>query len=277
MKRKICVVTGSRAEYGLLYHTLRQIEASKNLELMLVVTGTHLSPEFGYTVNEIVKDGFKIIDRIELLMSSDSQVGIGKSIGLGIIGFVDCFKRLNPDIILVLGDRFEIFAAVTAAMALNFPVAHISGGDVTEGAIDEQIRHAITKMSHIHFVSLDRHAERVRRMGEEPWRIHIVGEPGIDNIRYMHKLPITRLEKFLGFSLTPPTLLVTFHPVTLQSKETSNQIKNLLTALDKIDSMIIFTYPNADAGGRIIINAIEGFLKSHTNAKHLNLSEVIYT
>lgn len=199
MKRKICVVTGSRAEYGLLYHTLRQIEASKNLELMLVVTGTHLSPEFGYTVNEIVKDGFKIIDRIELLMSSDSQVGIGKSIGLGIIGFVDCFKRLNPDIILVLGDRFEIFAAVTAAMALNFPVAHISGGDVTEGAIDEQIRHAITKMSHIHFVSLDRHAERVRRMGEEPWRIHIVGEPGIDNIRYMHKLPITRLEKISWF------------------------------------------------------------------------------
>jgi len=266
LKRKICVVTGSRSEYGLLYNIIKQIEAAPKLKLLLVACGTHLSPEFGYTINEIKKDGFKVAERIDTLLSSDSTVGITKSIGLGIVGFADCFKRLKPDILLVLGDRFEIFAAVTAAMAMNFPIVHISGGDITEGVIDEQIRHAITKMSHIHFVSLPAHAHRLRRMGEEPWRIHTVGEPCIDRIKSLKKMPREELEKTLGTSFSHPAILVTFHPVTLQPKETAIQLKNLLSALDKLKAKIIFTYPNADSGGRMIISGIKGFIKLHPNA-----------
>jgi GDP/UDP-N,N'-diacetylbacillosamine 2-epimerase (hydrolysing) len=264
--KKIAVVTGSRAEFGLLSNTLRLIDSSRDMELLLVVTGMHLSPEFGFTVDEIVKDGFKIADRIEMILSSDSPVGIGKSIGLGIIGFMDCFRKLTPDILVVLGDRYEIFAAVTAAMVLNLPVAHISGGDVTEGAIDEQIRHAITKISHLHFVAIEQHAQRVRQMGEEAWRVHVVGEPCIDAIRNTKILTKKQLSKILSVSFNRTTAFVTYHPVTLQLTETAARVRSFLDALDKFDMDIIFTYPNADACGRLIIGEIEDFVRTHSNA-----------
>jgi len=266
MRKKICVVTGSRAEYGLLQSTLKEIKASKHLELLLVVTGMHLSPEFGNTVDEITKDGFEIADRVEMLVSSDTSVGTAKSIGLGVTGFADSFRRLRPDIVLLLGDRYEIFAAVTAAMAMNIPVAHISGGDITEGVIDNEMRHAITKMAHVHFVAMDMHARRLAQMGEEKWRVHVVGEPCIDGIKGLKRMPKTELEKTLGTKLGSPTVLVTFHPVTLRPGETTATIKNLLGALGKIDAKIIFTYPNADAGGRGIISEIASFRKEHPGA-----------
>lgn len=267
MKRKICVVTGSRAEYGVLYHTLKRIDESKDLELLLVATGMHLSKEFGYTVDEIIKDGFLPTDRIEMLMSSNTTVGIGKSIGIGVIGFTDCLKRIDPDIMLIVGDRYEIFAAAIAAMAINLPIAHISGGEITEFAIDEQIRHAITKMSHVHFVALEENAERVKQMGEEDWRVHVVGGPWVDNIKYMEKISKDNLKKILKVKFSHPTILVTYHPVTLQASKTDLHIKNLLDALAVVDAEIIFTYPNADAGGGIIISAIEKFTKSYPKAK----------
>ena len=277
MKRKICVVTGSRAEYGVLYHTLKHIDESKDLELLLVATGMHLSKEFGYTVDEIIKDDFLISDRIEILMSSDTTVGIGKSIGIGVIGFTDCLKRLSPDIMLIVGDRYEIFAAATAAMSINLPIAHISGGEITEFAIDEQIRHAITKMSHIHFVALEENAERVKQMGEEAWRVHVVGGPWVDNIKHMKKISKNNLKKILKINFSHPTILVTYHPVTLQASETGLHIKNLLDALAMIDAEIIFTYPNADAGGGIIISAIETFVKSCPKAKAFkSLGSLLY-
>ena len=277
MKRKICVVTGSRAEYGVLHLTLKHIDESKDLELLLVATGMHLSKEFGYTVDEIIKDGFLPTDRIEMLMSSDTTVGIGKSIGIGVVGFTDCLKRIDPDIMLIVGDRYEIFAAAIAAMAINLPIAHISGGEITEFAIDEQIRHAITKMSHVHFVALEENAERVKQMGEEAWRVHVVGGPWVDNIKYMKKISKDKLKKLLNVNLSHPTILVTYHPVTLQVAETGLHIKNLLDALSEVEAEIIFTYPNADAGGGIIISAIEAFVKSCPKAKAFkSLGSLLY-
>ena len=195
MIRKICVITGTRAEYGLLRLVMQGINDDHDLTLQVIATGTHLSPEFGLTYREIEQDGFQIDRKVEMLTSSDTTVGIAKSMGLGMIGFADALNELRPDVIVVLGDRFEIFAATTAAMALSLPIAHISGGDITEGAIDDQIRHAITKMSHVHFVAIDQHAKRVQQMGEEVWRIHIVGEPCIDTIRSYKKVTKNNLAK----------------------------------------------------------------------------------
>jgi GDP/UDP-N,N'-diacetylbacillosamine 2-epimerase (hydrolysing) len=267
MKKKICVITGSRAEYGTMYHTLKLIRSSPALELQLVVTGMHLSPEFGYTVNEILKDGFEIADRVEMMISSDTTAAIGKSIGVGIIGMVDCLSRLKPDIVLVVADRYEIFAAAAAAMALQLPIAHVSGGELTEGLMDEQIRHAITKMSHVHFVAIEENAERVLQMGEEPWRVHIVGGHWIDNIKKIKKISLKGINAALGMRLSHPSILVTYHAVNRPLARTEAHIKNLLDALDKVKADIIFTYPNADAGGRVIVSAIEKFVKSHPRAK----------
>jgi GDP/UDP-N,N'-diacetylbacillosamine 2-epimerase (hydrolysing) len=267
MKKKICVVTGSRAEYGVLRHTLNKINKSENLQLSLVVTGMHLSQEFGYTINEIIKDGFNVDAKVEMLMSSNTNVGVGKSIGLGIISMVDRLETIDPDMVLIVGDRYEIFAVAAATMALNIPLAHISGGEITEGAIDEQIRHAITKMSHIHFVAIDENAQRVRQMGEETWRVHTVGGPWVDNINYLEKINSEELKKKLNVTFSRPIILVTYHSTTLQLKDTNDFISNLLGALKQIEADIIFTYPNADAGGRIIIDAIESFVKNHSNAR----------
>lgn len=264
--KKICAVTGSRAEFGVLSHTLRQLASAPQLTFQLVVTGMHLSREFGYTMDEILDYGFQPTETVEMMLSSDTSVGMGKSIGLGVISMTDCLSRLAPDLLLVIGDRYETFAAATAAMALNIPIAHISGGEITEGAIDEQMRHAITKMSHLHFVTLEENARIVKQMGEESWRVHVVGGPWIDNIKTLEEIPKEDLSKRLGLDLGEPTILVTFHPVTLELNETKNQIDNLLTALAKTRMQTIFTYPNADAGGRIIIEAIKQFCAQEPKA-----------
>lgn len=275
--RKIAVVTGTRAEYGLLYWTLKEIANDPELELQLIVTGSHLSPEFGLTKRDIEEDGFKIYDEVEILLSSDTGQGIAKSIGLGIISFAQVFSRLNPHILLILGDRFEVFAAATAAMALNIPIAHVAGGESSEGAIDEQIRHAITKMAHIHFPSCDYYAERIIKMGEEKWRVYNVGAPGLEIIKKLKLLDKDELEKSLGIRLDLTTLLVTYHPVTLEKENIEQHINNLLEALKETGCQIIFTYPNADSGGRYIIGKINDFVEKYKKARlYINLGQIRY-
>jgi UDP-hydrolysing UDP-N-acetyl-D-glucosamine 2-epimerase len=267
--RKICVATGSRADYGLLYWVMRGIRDSSRLALQVAVTGTHLSPEFGLSVRSIEADGFEIDARVEMLLSSDSGQGIGKSIGIGVVGFADALAALAPDLLLVLGDRFETFAAVTAALPARIPVAHIAGGDVTEGSFDDAIRHAITKLSHVHFVTNEVAARRLAQLGEEPWRVHNVGSPGIDYVNRLEALERPALERELGFALKRRNLLVTFHPPTLQPGQAAGQLEELLAALDSLgpDYGIVFTYPNADNEGRGLIALLESFTASHANAR----------
>ncbi|HEY8035319.1 MAG TPA: UDP-N-acetylglucosamine 2-epimerase [Methylobacter sp.] len=259
-KRKVCVVTGSRAEYGLLYWLMKEIQSDSALELQVIVTGMHLSPEFGLTWKQIEQDGFVISRKVEMLLSSDTPVGISKSIGLGVIGFADALEYLQPDLLVVLGDRFEIFAAVQAAMTHRIPIAHIHGGEITEGAVDDAIRHAITKMSHLHFTATEGYRQRVIQLGEHPQRVFNTGAPGLDNIFRLKLLDKPQLEEAIAFKLGKRNLLVTFHPVTLEKATAAAQFENLLKALDYFDdSHIIFTQPNADADGRVIIGMIEQY------------------
>jgi UDP-hydrolysing UDP-N-acetyl-D-glucosamine 2-epimerase len=266
--RKICVVTGSRADYGLLHWVMHAIRDSKSLELQVVASGMHLSPEFGMTVRGIEADGFAVAARVDMQLTSDSGPGIGKSIGLGVIGFADAFAALAPDMLVVLGDRFETLAAVAAALPARLPVAHVAGGDVTEGSFDDATRHAITKMSHLHFVTSDDAARRLSQLGEEAWRIHNVGSPGID---YVHRLePVGRvaLERELGVKLKRRNLLVTFHPPTVEPGLAAGEFTELLAALDSLGPEIglIFTYPNADNEGRSLIALLKAFVAVHPNA-----------
>ncbi len=266
--KKICVVTGTRAEYGLLRWVMDGISKSKTLDLQIVVTGMHLSPEFDLTYKAIENDGFKINKKIELLMSSDSPIGISKSIGLGLMSFPEAFKDLKPELILVLGDRFEILSAVISAMICRIPIGHISGGEATEGLIDESIRHSITKMSHLHFVAAEEYRSKVVQLGESPKRVFLVGGLGIDNILKLKLLNRNELEKSLNFRLGKNNLLVTFHPVTLENQTSEAQIKELLRALNKLkDTKIIFTMPNADTNGRIIFDLIKEYVKKNDNSK----------
>jgi len=259
-RRKICVVTGSRAEYGLLYWLMKEIQDDSALELQIIVTGMHLSPEFGLTWKQVEQDGFIIHRKVEMLLSSDTPVGISKSIGLGVIGFADALECLQPDVLVVLGDRFEIFAACQAAMTHRIPIAHIHGGEITEGAVDDAIRHAITKMSHLHFTATESYRQRVIQLGEQPQRVFNAGAPGLDNIFRLQLLDKPQLEQAIGFKLGKRNLLVTFHPVTLENATAASQFGNLLKALDCFDdSHIIFTLPNADADGRVIIGMIEQY------------------
>lgn len=252
MTSRICVVTGSRADYGLLYWILHDLRADAGVELQLVVTGMHLSPEFGLTVAEIERDGFAISRRVEMLLSSDTAGGIAKSIGLGVMGMSDALEQLQPDLVLVLGDRFEILAAATACVAHSVPLAHIAGGDTTEGAFDESLRHAITKMAHLHFVTNELSARRVRQLGEDPRRIHVVGSPGLDHLLRRPLLSRAELEQALGAQLGVRNLLLTFHPVTLEADYGRSQFEALLAALDDLppDVVVWATHPNADTGGR---------------------------
>lgn len=267
MTRKICVVTGSRAEYGLLYWILREIQKSPSLELQLVVTGMHLSSEFGMTVREIEKDGFEITHSVEMLLSSDSSVGVAKSVGLGIAGFADAFKNLNPDLLLVLGDRFEILSAVISAFIAAIPVAHIHGGEVTEGAFDDGIRHSITKMSSLHFASAEAYRNRILQLGENPTHVFNVGAPGVEHIERLELMDKGTLQQIVGLDLTNPTVLVTFHPETLKLKSAGRDFKNLLSALDGMEHLqIIVTKSNADTEGREINRLIEEFVESRPHA-----------
>jgi len=266
--RKICVVTGTRAEYGLLRCTIDYIGKSPLLELQLIATGMHLSPEFGLTVQEIEADGHRIDRKVEMLLSSDTPIGITKSMGLGLIGFADALAELQPDLLLVLGDRFEIFAAASAALIARIPIAHIHGGELTEGAFDDAIRHSITKMSHLHFVAAEEYRQRVIQMGEHPDRVFLVGGLGVDAIKRTKLLSREELEDSLDFKLGPSNLLITFHPVTLEHNTSVHQMGELLAALDELeDTHLIFTMPNADTDGRVLIKMIRDFCATRRYAK----------
>ncbi len=262
--KKVCVVTGTRAEYGLLKPLIKKIDCDKDLKLQLVVTGMHLSPEFGLTYKEIEQDGFEIIERNEMLLSSDTPNGITKSVGLGTIGFADIFTRIEPDIVVILGDRYEIFAAATAAMIHRIPIAHIHGGELTEGIIDEAIRHAITKMSVLHFTTTQDYRNRVVQLGEHPDRVFCVGSLGVENIKTQLLMSKKELESSIEFNLDKPYIMVTFHPVTLENNTVKQQFQYLLEALDSIHNYIfLFTKANADTDGRIINQEIDAYVNKN--------------
>lgn len=259
-RRKICVVTGTRAEYGLLYWLMKEIEADSELKLQLIVTGMHLSPEFGLTYKEIEKD-FKIDKKIEMLLSSDTAIGISKSMGLAQISFSEAYEDLNPDILVVLGDRYEIFSAVSVAMIARIPIAHLHGGETTEGAFDESIRHSITKMSHLHFTATDLYRNRVIQLGEDPNRVFNVGGLGIDNIKKLRLLSKEEFEKSIDFKLNKKNILITFHPVTLENATAQEQFQALLDMVDALkETHIIFTKANSDTDGRIINRMIDEYV-----------------
>lgn len=262
--RKIAVITGTRSEYGLLYWVMKEIQKDPELQLQLIVTGMHLSPEFGLTVELIEKDGFPISKRVELLMSSDTSVGISKSMGVGLISFADAYSDLRPDLILAVGDRFEIFSAIAAAMIARIPIAHCHGGEITEGAIDESIRHSITKMSHLHFTATEEYKKRVIQLGESPDRVFNVGALGIENINRLNLLNKEDFEESINFALGDISALVTFHPVTLEKATAKDQFNILLSSLHKYPKLkLIFTKANADTDGRIINSMIDQFVKDN--------------
>jgi len=266
--KKICVVTGTRAEYGLLRRVMDGIRNSPLLELQIIATGMHLSPEFGMTFEEIEADGFHINCKVEMLMSSDTAVGVTKSMGLGMIGFADALGGLKPDLMLLLGDRYEVFAAAASALISRVPIAHVHGGETTEGAFDEAIRHSVTKMSHLHFVAAEEYRRRVIQLGEPPERVFQVGGLGVDNIVRLEPLTRDELEAALSFKLRDRNLLITFHPVTLEHNTSAAQMGELLAALgDEKDTGLIFTMPNADTDGRVLFRKIESFCSNHPNAR----------
>ena len=267
MSRKICVITGTRADYGLLRWVMQGIKDDADLNLQIIATGMHLSPEFGFTYKAIEVDGFKIDRKVEMLTSSDTPVGVAKSMGLGMIGFADALNELNPDLMVVLGDRFEIFAAVATALVARIPVAHLHGGETTEGAFDEAFRHSITKMSHFHFVAAGEYKQRVIQLGEQPEHVFLVGGLGIDNIKRLQLLDRNALEADLGFKFGKKNLLITFHPVTLEKASAVAQMQALLAVLAKLeDTQLIFTMPNADTDSRALIKMVEQFASQHANA-----------
>jgi UDP-hydrolysing UDP-N-acetyl-D-glucosamine 2-epimerase len=259
-KRKICIVTGTRAEYGLFYWLLKEIQLDIDLDLQIIATGMHLSSEFGLTYRTIEADGFVIDAKVEMLLSGDSAVAVTKSVGLATIGFAEAFERLKPDIVVILGDRTEVLAAAQAAMIACIPIAHLHGGEVTEGAIDEAIRHSITKMAHLHFVAAESYRLRVIQLGEQSDRVFQYGALGIENIKRLPSLNREQLEKALNFKMGQLNLLITYHPVTLEDSGTKHVVTNLLHALDEFpEAHIMFTKPNSDAGGRIIIEMLQEY------------------
>ena len=263
-KRKICVVTGTRAEYGLLYWLMKDIKKDPTLELQIIATGMHCSPEFGLTYSNIEEDGFRINKKIEMIVSADTPQSISKSTGLGLIGFADAYVDLKPDVIVVLGDRYELLAASTAAIFARIPIAHIHGGETTEGAFDEAIRHSITKMAWWHFVAADVYKKRVIQLGEDPSRVLMVGGLGVDGIKKSKLLSKQELEKKLKFKFNKKNLLVTFHPVTLENNTSQEHFKIVLASLNKLkNTNIIFSFTNSDTNGRIINSMINKFVNDN--------------
>ena len=265
--RTIGVVTVARSDYSIYLPVLKKIQADPNLRLHLIVAGMHLSPEFGSTVDAIEEDGFEIGDRVEMLLSSDTAEGVAKSMGVGTMGFAQCYARSRPDILIVLGDRFEMHAAASAALPFTIPVAHLHGGEITEGAIDDALRHSITKLSHLHFVASEEYRLRILQMGEEPWRVTVSGAPSLDNLQGMDLMDRRELESRLSLQLQEDPLLVTYHPATLEYQETEWQVQELLGALQEFDLPIVFTSPNADTGGRIISRIFEKFVEDCPQAR----------
>ena len=260
--KKVAVFTGTRAEYGLLYWLLRDIQSDTELSLQLVVSGMHLSPEFGETYQQIEQDGFNIDEKIEILLSSDTAVGVAKSMGLGLLGFADAFSRLKSDVMVILGDRFESFAAAQTAMIMGIPVIHLHGGEITEGAYDDAIRHAITKLSYLHGTSTETYRQRVIQLGEDPKRVFNIGAIGLDHLKRSTFMDIKELSQSLKFEINCPYFVVTYHPVTLGNEFPEQSFQQLLDALDTFQNyQIILTYPNADDGGRRIIPMLENYAK----------------
>lgn len=264
----ICFVTGSRADYGLLKPILDELKNLKEVNLQIVATGMHLSQEFGLTIQQIYDDNFVVVEKVEMLLSTDTKSGISKSVGLGIIGFSDCFVRLKPSIVVLLGDRFEIFSAAIAAMNEVIPIAHIHGGETGAGTVDNMIRHAITKMSLIHFVSTEAYKNRVIQLGENPNNVYCVGAPGLDNIKKLKLLSKPEVEKLLEFVITDKTVLVTYHPLSLQEGTAKIQFNEVIEGLQQIEGIrIIFTKSNSDVDGRIINKMIDEYVEKNNNAK----------
>ena len=260
MKRKITVITGTRAEYGLLYPVMRAIQDHPELDLSIIATGMHLSPEHGYTITEIENDGFKVDAAVDMLLSNDTGASMAKSLGIGIIGITQALEQINPDIVLLLGDRDEPFAGAIAASQMNIPVAHLHGGDSTSGGcIDESIRHSITKFAHIHFPATEESAERIKKLGEETWRIHTVGAPGLDTILNTGLIPKEQLIKQYSLNTNEPLLLAVQHPVTTQPENAASEMRTTLEALSELGMQTILIYPNSDAGGRSMIEVIEEY------------------
>ncbi|MGF1762547.1 UDP-N-acetylglucosamine 2-epimerase [Aliivibrio kagoshimensis] len=264
MDKKVAVFTGTRAEYGLLFWLLKDIQSDSQLQLQLLVSGMHLSPEFGETYQQIENDGFVIDEKIEILLSSDSAVGTAKSMGLGVLGFSDALSRLKPDVLVILGDRFEALAAAQTAMIMRIPIVHLHGGEITEGAYDDAIRHAITKLSYLHGTSTEAYRQRVIQLGEEPNRVKNVGAIGLDHLKRATFMSVDELSESLGFKLTKPYFVVTYHPVTLGDEAPESTFQALLDALDEYsEHQVILTYPNADDGGRRIIPMLEEYARNN--------------
>jgi len=265
--RTIGVVTVARSDYGIYLPLLRRIQEDSNLKLYLIAAGMHLSPEFGLTVKAIEVDGFKVDEKIEFLLSSDTPQGVAKSIGLGTIGFAQTFARFCPDILVVLGDRFEMYAAALAALPFKIPVAHIHGGEVTHGAIDDALRHSMTKFSHLHFVARQEYACRLVQLGEEPWRVIVSGALSLDNLNSIKLLKAHELQDQYKVCLKEPLLLATFHPVTLEYEQTEWQVNELLAALEVASFPIVFTLPNADTCSRVVLHRIQEFVQNHPSSQ----------
>lgn len=264
-RRKVCLVTGTRADYGLLYWLMKEIDSDRELQLQIIATGMHLSSEFGFTYKEIEKN-FKIDKKIDIQLSSDSSLSLSKFMGSAQISFAETYEELKPDIIVVLGDRYEIFSAASAAMMARIPIAHLHGGESSEGAIDEAIRHSITKMSHLHFTATEEYKNRVIQLGEHPNRVFNIGGMGIENIKRLKLLSKDEFEKSIKFSLNKKNILVTFHPVTLETNTSKKQFQELLNAIDKLkDTNIIFTKANSDIDGRVINQMIDEYVIKNNN------------
>jgi UDP-hydrolysing UDP-N-acetyl-D-glucosamine 2-epimerase len=263
--RTIAVVTVARSDYGIYRPVLERLRADASVRLELLVSGAHLSPAFGHTVDAIVRDGYPVAERIETLLSSDTAGSISRAMGLGLLGFAQAFERRRPDLLVLLGDRFDMYSAALAALPFRIPVAHIHGGELTAGAIDDALRHSLTKLSHLHFVATKEYARRVRQLGEAEWRIEVCGAPGLDNVLAVPPEPEASIAARFGIRLSPAPLLVTFHPVTLEADQNTRYVEELLAALDEVGLPIVFTMPNADTGRHLIEAAIRGFVEGRAN------------
>jgi UDP-hydrolysing UDP-N-acetyl-D-glucosamine 2-epimerase len=276
MKRTIAVVTSSRADYSHLYWPLHDLKQHPDVDLKLIVLGAHLSPQFGETVQEIEKDGFPIAARLECLLSSDTDVGMAKTLGLAVLSLADLLGQMRPDLLLLIADRYEMLAPAAVALTLRIPIAHIEGGEISEGAIDDAVRNALTKMSHLHFTSTQAARARVIAMGEEPWRVHHAGAPSLDHLRRSRLLDRSELEERLHFELERTAVMVAYHPVTLL-RDTTEEACALFAALQEVDGQVIFCYPNSDAGNHALLQRTRSFLSSRTDAKlFVNLDAVTY-
>ncbi len=276
MKRKIAVVTTSRADYSHLYWPLHDLARHPDVDLRLIVLGAHLSPEFGETVKEIEKDGFPIAAKLECLLSSDTDVGMAKTLGLAVLSLADLLGQMRPDLLLLIADRYEMLAPAAVALTLRIPIAHIEGGEISEGAIDDAVRNALTKMSHIHFTSTDNARDRVIAMGEEAWRVHRAGAPSLDHLRRSSLLTRESLQERLSLDLGTRTVVVAYHPVTIV-RDTTQEADSLFAALASIDGPFVFCYPNSDAGSYGLLERTRGFVAQRSDAKvFVNLDAVTY-